>query len=515
MLPLLLLSACTHDDDPASPAGAPLPPHAYPLQIASVTISADGQPLTRLADEGNSTKWQEGDQIGVRIGDDPETGIYKMDVDVQGSLVGITPIKPVYWKNTAPATITAWYPVTDEIDFTHQDKGLTYLLKAEPVKATYNQSDPINLTFTHQLAKVRVLLEGKKAQDVTAVYVRSYPKSANNQGALGNSIDDPIYVPMLGTTYEGKDCWEATLRDGHLEADNTFEVANAKGRRMRVMLAQEDMPIAAGQVYTINISVNEPKQVEGNISDSDTYIVSGERNEPINITGGSPTIYLDEANITANSGNTINITGGNPTIYIVGQNTITSSSGTGIYVAKGCSVTIISDDRVSNALTVTGKITGIGGSANEDEVLDCGDITIRNVTLSASTDSESIYVSYGSVHRPGIGAVGTAACGTITIDNSTVTAYGSGDYSNRSAAAIGGGLVGTSIGEKISISISNSDIYAHRNCSVGNYIGQGGHFQSAQKGQIDADVKNSTIHKYTSDTYDGQTVYGDDGTVIE
>ena len=203
------------------------------------------------------------------------------------------------------------------------------------------------------------------------------------------------------------------------------------------------------------------------------------------------------------------------TIYIVGQNTITSSSGTGIYVAKGCSVTIISDDRVSNALTVTGKITGIGGSANEDEVLDCGDITIRNVTLSASTDSESIYVSYGSVHRPGIGAVGTAACGTITIDNSTVTAYGSGDYSNRSAAAIGGGLVGSSIGGKISISISNSDIYAHRNCSVGNYIGQGGHFQSAQKGQIDADVKNSTIHKYTSDTYDGQTVYGDDGSIIE
>ena len=512
----LLLSACSQDE-PTENSMA-LPEGEYPLQIGSVTLTAEvsEQPWTRVSEnptDGKSSVWADGDRIGVRIGDNEETGIYVMNVDAEGRVVGVTPEKAVYWKDKQSATITAWYPVKEELDFTHQDQGLTYLLKGTSTSnADYNTS--ANLAFTHQLAKVRVKLTGDKANEVQAVTVRSYPKAIHNQGTNVTKEGDAAYYPMREANYDGETYWEANLLDGHLEAANTFRVSSDGKNFVQVKLT-EDVNIDPGYVHTINISVDEPQNVTGNIDDSDTYIVSGERNEPINITGGSPTIYLDEANITANSGNAINITGGNPTIYIVGQNTITSSSGTGIYVAKGCSVTIISDDRVSNALTVTGRITGIGGSANEDEVLDCGDITIRNVTLSASTDSESIYVSYGSVHRPGIGAVGTAACGTITIDNSTVTAYGSGDYSNRSAAAIGGGLVGSSIGGKISISISNSDIYAHRNCSVGNYIGQGGHFQSAQKGQIDADVKNSTIHKYTSDTYDGQTVYGDDGSIIE
>ena len=505
----LLLSACSQDE--LAENSTALPEGEYPLQIGSVTLTVEvsEQPWTRVSEnltDGMSSEFKAGDAIGVSL--NGETATYTYDGTAWTSEA------PLYWKDKQPATITAWYPVEEEIDFTQQNvKGLTYLLKGKSnTDADYDT--PANLTFAHQLAKVRVKLEGTKADEVTAVTVRSYPKATHNQGTYVAKEGDAAYYPMREANYGGKTYWEANLLDGHLEADNTFRVSSDGKNFVQVKLT-EDVNIDPGYVHTINVSVDEPQNVTGNIDDSDTYIVSGERNEPINITGGSPTIYLDEANITANSGNTINITGGNPTIYIVGQNTITSSSGTGIYVAKGCSVTIISDDRVSNALTVTGRITGIGGSANEDEVLDCGDITIRNVTLSASTDSESIYVSYGSVHRPGIGAVGTAACGTITIDNSTVTAYGSGDYSNRSAAAIGGGLVGSSIGGKISISISNSDIYAHRNCSVGNYIGQGGHFQSAQKGQIDADVKNSTIHKYTSDTYDGQTVYGDDGSIIE
>ena len=505
LMAALLLSACSQDEPGEN--STTLPEGEYPLRIGSVSLTAEvsEQPWTRVSEnptDGMSSEFKAGDAIGVSL--NGETATYTYDGTAWTSEA------PLYWKDKQPATVTAWYPVEEEIDFTQQNQGLTYLLKADGVEAGFDK--PANLTFSHQLAKVRVKLEGTKANEVTAVTVRSYPKATHNQGTNVTKEGDAAYYPMREANYGGETYWEANLLDGHLEATNTFRVSSDGKNFVQVKLT-ENVNIDPGYVHTINISVDEPQNVIGEIGDSDTYIVSGERNEPINITGGSPTIYLDEANITANSGNAINITGGNPTIYIIGQNTITSSSGTGIYVAKGCSVTIISDDRVSNALTVTGRIIGIGGSANEDEVLDCGDITIRNVTLSASTDSESIYVR--SVHRPGIGAVGTAACGTITIDNSTVTAYGSGDNSIRSAAAIGGGLVESSIGGKISISISNSDIYAHRNCSVGNYIGQGGYFQSAQKGQIDADVKNSTIHKYTSDTYDGQTVYGDDGSIIE
>lgn len=99
MLPLLLLSACTHDDVPASPAGDPLPLHTYPLQIASVTISADSQPLTRLADEGNTTSWQDNDQIMVSLGDKQSVYTYtgrEWHSD-----------HPLCWESTAPQEVNA------------------------------------------------------------------------------------------------------------------------------------------------------------------------------------------------------------------------------------------------------------------------------------------------------------------------------------------------------------------------------------------------------------------------
>ena len=529
MLPLLLLAACTHDDAPASPAGIPLPPDTYPLQIASVTISADGQPRTRLTDEGNTTKWQEGDQIGVRIGDDPETGIYKMDVDVGGRLVGITPIKPVYWKNTAPATITAWYPVTDEIDFTQQDKGLTYLLKAESVNATYNQSTPIDLTFTHQLAKVRVLLKGEKAQDVEKVYVRSYPKSANNQGELGGLEGTAEYVPMYKTTYDGKDCWEATLRDGRLEADNTFEVANAKGRRMRVMLAQEDMPIAAGQVYTINISVNpvipenatDITNVTGDINDKGDYVVRNNYDKTINITGGSPTIYLDGATVAVGSGNAINITNNaTPTIYVVGEgNNITSSDGAGIYVAQGSTVTITGSSW-DNELTVTGgNGTGIGGYISNYYGVSCGDINISNITVLAYGSKDGI----GSA-SPGIGCVGKATCGIISISNATIHAFGASS-GNLGILSIGCGASIMEYAESIPDVIAfNSEIHAHRSNAghICDYIGWSENESipsyngaSTINPGAGGSIKSSTVYCYTGDTLDKTVVYDDQGNDTE
>ena len=177
MLPFLFLAACTHDDAPASPAGIPLPPDTYPLQIASVTISADGQPQTRLEDSGNTTSWQPNDEIMVSLGDKQAVYTYT-DGEWHSD-------NPLCWESTTQQEVNAWHPVNETIDFTQQStKGLTYLLKAESVNATYNQPTPIKLTFTHQLAKVRVLLEGKKAQDVEKVYVRSYPTSTHTQGTL-------------------------------------------------------------------------------------------------------------------------------------------------------------------------------------------------------------------------------------------------------------------------------------------------------------------------------------------
>ena len=160
----LLLSACSQDE--LAENSTALPEGEYPLQIGSVSLTAEisEQPWTRVSEnpaDGMSSVWTHDDKIGVRIGDDEETGIYVVKLDAEGTVMEVVPEKPVYWKDKQPATITAWYPVKEELDFTHQDQGLTYLLQATG-DGNY-QSTPINLNFTHQLAKVRVVLEGDKA----------------------------------------------------------------------------------------------------------------------------------------------------------------------------------------------------------------------------------------------------------------------------------------------------------------------------------------------------------------
>lgn len=443
MLPLILLAACTHDDAPASPAGIPLPPDTYPLQIASVTISANGQPRTRLADEGNSTKWQEGDQIGVRIGDDPETGIYKMDVDVEGSLVGITPIKPVYWKNTAPATITAWYPVTDEIDFTQQDKGLTYLLKAESVNAMYNQSTPIDLTFTHQLAKVRVVLDGTQIGQVQTVKVFGYTQCTHNQGTISTEGATPGWLPIYkvdNTTYE------ANVVPGEINLKNFIQIND------QTATINEGFPttLEAATMYTINLTVEPLTDItEDNttISDDGHYRVSGNFGHTITVTGGKPNIYLVNANINVNSGNAISIEGNaTPTIHVLGDNSVTSSNGAGIYVAENSSVTITGRDR-EDVLTARG---GNGGSGIGGNHATCGNIEISNMTVHAyGSDKDGHYLSAG------IGGSGDNGCGTITIDNATISAYGASDGAagNMSSPGIGGGLYANAKGTYSTITI--------------------------------------------------------------
>ena len=159
----LLLSACSQDE-PTENSTA-LPEGEYPLQIGSVTLTAEvsEQPWTRVTEstDGMSSEFKAGDAIGVSL--NGETATYTYDGTAWTSEA------PLYWKDKNYATVTAWYPVEEEIDFTQQDvKGLTYLLKANGVEAGFDT--PANLTFTHQLAKVRVVLEGTKATEVQQVY---------------------------------------------------------------------------------------------------------------------------------------------------------------------------------------------------------------------------------------------------------------------------------------------------------------------------------------------------------
>ena len=501
----LLLSACSQDELVENTA---LPEGEYPLQIGSVTLTAEvsEQPWTRVSEstDGMSSEFQAGDAIGVNL--NGETATYTYD----GS--AWTSETPLYWKDKQPATVTAWYPVEEEIDFTQQDvKGLTYLLKGTS-NADADYDTPANLTFAHQLAKVRVVLEGTKADEVQQVYVRSYPKSVNNQGDLGETTGgDPIYVPMMEATYNGQRCWEANLRKGYLDENNSFQVANADG--VRVQVTQGRVNIEAGHVHTIKINVGEAQQVTGDISDDGTYIVSGTRTEPVTITGGNPTIYLENADISVNSGNAISITGdANVTIHITGNNTVhntsyTNINGAGIYVEAGSTVTIEGTNRNTDVLTAiaANDAAGIGGNSNGQ---DCGNIHIHNVTVVAKGD-QLIALS------PGIGSTGNNNCGQIIIDNDTVYAYGQGISGTAVCPAIGPGFSnGLEYGNLPMVTIRNeSEVHAHRGGGNADYIGYPykysvatGAASTVKLGQ-GGTCTSSTIYCYTGESTNKEHIY--------
>ena len=509
------LAACTQDE--LAEQGTALPEGAYPLAFTAVQLPPT-ELQTRVADDGNTTDWEDGDEIVVSMGGKQAIYTYKGGTWSSDS--------PLYWENTTQQTVTAWYPVDETIDFTHQDQGLAYLMKGEcEGEVPFNTT--ANLTFTHQLAKVRVLLDGEKADEVEDVTVRSYPQSANNQGELGDRMGDPVYVPMLKTEYDGKPCWEATLRDGYFEADNTFRVAKAGGSPVQVTLEKDRIPVIPGEVTTITITVNsvvpdDALEITGDINGEGEYVVRGsDHTTPINITGGSPTIYLDGATVSVGSGHAINITGGNPTIYVVGEdNTISSGNGAGIYVAEGSTVNIMGSSR-DDELTVRGGNgnSGIGGYIENTTAFNSGNINISNITVSVY-GSKAADVSNIS---PGIGCSAGAMCGTITISSATVHAFGI-TYTDVgiSIPGIGTGFTWTDRYPKNlpDVIVSNSEIHAHRGnpgytCDYIGWAVQIGYPSTAANSAINpgagGSIKSSTVYCYTGETLDKTVVYDGSG----
>lgn len=524
----ILFTACTQDE--LAEQGNTLPEGEYPLQIGSVSITAESseEPWTRVAEntaDGMGSHWTGGERIGVRIGNNEETGIYTIKVDDAGN-VTVTPETPVYWKSTQPATVTAWYPVDETIDFTQQGtKGLTYLLKGTS-NADASYKTPATLTFAHQLAKVRVKLEGNMADKVQAVTVHSSPTAPNNQGTLGTSSGTPQYVPMLQSTYNGTTYWEANLIGGTLQAGTAFQVSTTEGKILPVTLAN-DVTIAAAQVHTVTVNVSgipsDAQEVTGEISGNGNYVVSGTFKQAITITGGSPNIYLDDASISVNGTSAISIlNGANPTFHVVGTNNniVSTSSGVtgyaGISVAENSGVTITADNP-DCVLTIRGSNggAGIGGSkTSASNFTNSGNITIQNVTVYA----------YGSTANAGalsagIGCAGDGTCGTITITDAMVHAYGAALGSIYYSPGIGTGLTngGFTTSSLPQVSISNSTIHAHRGGVNADYIGWAGDRGTSSIQTGGGTCTGSTIYCYTGNgnTVDKTIVYDASGNGTE
>ena len=348
LMAALLFTACSQDewtDDNALPEGK------YPLEIASVTMEGESsaQPWgakgvqTRVSEneDGMGSEFQSEDAIAVSL--KGETATYTYD----GSKW--TSNTPIYWQNKQPAPVTAWYPTDETVQLADQTQGLAYVMKGGTTENA-NYDTPANLTFTHQLAKVRVVLNGSQTGQVTDIKIKSLTTCTHTQGTVSESGADG-WITMMPVTYNGVKYYEANVVPNHLIT--LFQVNGNEGK-----LNDNGITPEAAKVSTITLTVGAKEITGGEITEPGDYIVTGSVTEAITLNGDGINLTLKEANISASSGNGIDITSGSPTICVEGtNNTVKSSSGAGIYVAQGSTVTITGDSR-DDILTVTGGTNG-------------------------------------------------------------------------------------------------------------------------------------------------------------
>lgn len=524
---LLLLAACTQDEL-AEQAGI-LPEGKYPLQIGSVSITADvdgqpwsaGTPQTRVSenDDRGSSHWDYWDEIGVQIEGSTKSGTCYYYYDYQ-----MHPIIPVYWEDTQAHKVRAWFPVDGNVALDNQttDNGLAYALYAETAEPVDYKTEKITLSFNHKLAKVRVKLTGDQAADAESVEIKTYTSCTLHVDGTLTEGDTEDFIPMVKATYNGETFWEANVMP---DCEITEIKVNGYKSTLGTPLISQVAKINTITLGTKPIVPENAQEITGEISDDGNYVVTGNYTKRITITGGSPNIYLKDANINVEdirNDNAIHITGGSPTIHVVGENNVSVKYGAGIFVAEGHTVTIVGHKR-EDKLTARGADGGSGIGAYL--YANAGNIRISNVTVEAHASNSS-----GGDLSAGIGGSYNHSCGTITIENATVHAYGilrndiitPGIGSGYPYDPYGGGNP-PSIPV---VTISNSEIHTHRssNSNGGNadYIGWGSDNYYPNNTPANRTINlnggtctSSTVYCYTGDTLDKTVKYDANGNGTE
>lgn len=251
---LLATAACTKDE---LADGDLLPEGQYPLEIARITLGVEGgeaqpwgAPATRVSEtvDGTGSVFDAGDPFAVQIDDGTETATYTVQDDGTA-----TSDAPLYWTNTTPnRTVSAWYPATDgTLDLgDQQTNGLAYLLGGS---GTGDYLTPVTLTFTHQLAKVRVTPSDDALGEVQSLQLYTYTQCTYEKGKAGQGSQEGwIEMKKCEYTENGATitCWEANVVPGYtitkLQANGTEE------RNLSAAITPE-----AGKFY--NITLNKDK----------------------------------------------------------------------------------------------------------------------------------------------------------------------------------------------------------------------------------------------------------------
>ena len=248
---LLATAACTQDE---LADGDRLPEGQYPVEIARITLGVEGgeaqpwgAPQTRGSENGDGTgsTFDAGDRFAVQI--NGEEGIYIVQDD--GSIKAESPL---YWSDSGEHTVTAWYPAkSGTIDLSNQSQSLAYLLSGT---GTGDYQNPVALTFTHALAKVRVTPTGEVLGEVTSLQLYTYTQCTYENGKVKQGSQEG-WIEMKKCEYNGIPCWEANVVPGceitKLMANNTEE------RALSAAIIPE-----AGEFYDITLKKDDPGYTE-------------------------------------------------------------------------------------------------------------------------------------------------------------------------------------------------------------------------------------------------------------
>lgn len=455
-------TACTQDeltDDTRLPEGQ------YPLQIAAVTLSVEGgeaqpwgAPQTRVSEteDGTGSKWDGDEEIDVQIDGSTETATYI--VQAGGT---VTSNAPLYWSDRDDHTVTAWYSATDgTLDLSDQTNGLAYLLHGT---GTGNYKNPVELIFTHSLAKVRVT-PSKDIGDgeVTSLQLYTYTTCTHTQGKINTEDAQKGWIKMKKCEYTDNGttitCWEANVvpdyeitklrANGNEERNLSTTIKPVAGSFYNITL-NKDKGFTIDKEGNYNVTTAEGLKAVADIANSDNLGINITLTADINLKDITWTpIGTDLTNSYSYKGT---FDGGNHTIS--GLTMMGSDEYAGLFGCIGDGGTVKNVKLENVQITSDDQYAYVGGVAGYSRG------NIENCSVSGSVSGNSN--SNGTSNCVG-GVVGQQYGGTITECSSSAIVDGTNEV---------GGVAGQTANATLTACYATGDVTAERDPQNNTYAG--------------------------------------------
>ena len=278
-----------------------------------ITVEASVGAMTRATTTGNTTVFDQGDQISVYAWTDtqtetPQSFVVNNVANTLGQDNKWTPETPMLWKDmTTFHYFLGVYPARQIADFTadeftltagdYEKSDLLYAVVLTGLKATDN---PVSLTFDHAMAKLNVNMNFRSQWDATPTITSCVAKAANSctinylSKTVTPKADAAATVPLSALTVPTGDNFAAKYSTLIVPQTGFRTVTITIDGKEYTYTHPEDIPLTSGKYTTLNLIVGRNKIELGDISindwiDGGTTIDGGEALGEGEVSGGNST----------------------------------------------------------------------------------------------------------------------------------------------------------------------------------------------------------------------------------